>query len=337
MAIELAAEIAALTACGAEAGALASLSVISLALPPGLSGAGTWPVGRVAAFGGDLVRRSTERLLLSASSRDSSASIASLALGLRRLQFGEARLGFGAGRGDFALAWRRSRRARSSILARSLGEPRDRVGDLVAQRLDPVDDRVVVALDPAQVFGLGGHLGPVVRFEDRVDDVRRAGLVDRDEAVAQHVERALQLVADLFEVRFSASSAAVARSSSLLLFGQFGLDRGLFWRSAETSPIIESIARFCSAIVSASELWSGADVFELALRRVELFLRGLRRRARLGQREGAERRQQQRREEQRAPWSARMSVEQERPHRVRAVPEERTAGRRRLAKSPEDC
>ncbi len=48
----------------------------------------------------------------------------------------------------------------------------------------------------------------------------------------------------------------MAASSSLCFSASSASTAACFWRSAETSPIIVSIAAFCSAIESASELWS---------------------------------------------------------------------------------
>ena len=91
----------------------------------------------------------------------------------------------------------------------------------------------------------------------------------------------------------SASSCAVAAVEFVLLGGEFGLDRGLLLAQAETSPIIESIALFCSAIVAASALWSLAHVAELALRVLELFFQVLCRRRSDHAEEGQEQRRGQ--------------------------------------------
>src|ERR1700744_1100731 len=92
------------------------------------------------------------------------------ALGLGALQFEEARFGGFLGGGDFLLGGRdRITRAFDLFLGR--GQPADRVLDFVAQRLDLGDDRVVVALDPVQVFGLRRHARPAFRFDDRVEHV----------------------------------------------------------------------------------------------------------------------------------------------------------------------
>ena len=53
----------------------------------------------------------------------------------------------------------------------------------------------------------------------------------------------------------SFSRAAVAASSWASFSPSSASTTACFWRRAETSPIIESIAAFCSAIVAASELW----------------------------------------------------------------------------------
>ena len=119
-----------------------------------------------------------------------------------------------------------------------------------------------------------------------------------------------------------------------LLFGQFGLDRGL---------LLPQSRDFADHRVDRGVLFGdrfrqralvGVDVVELALGRLELFLRGLRRRARLGQRQGADRRQQQPREEQRAPLGrARMVSRKKARIEIRAVPGRFGSGSRRLAKT----
>src|SRR4029077_8267559 len=86
---------------------------------------------------------------------------------LRRLQFAETRLGGFLGDGDFALGGG-DRVARLFDPPLRLRPPADRGLDFIPQRFYSTDDRVVVALDPVQVFGLGRHVGPVFGFEDRV-------------------------------------------------------------------------------------------------------------------------------------------------------------------------
>jgi hypothetical protein len=196
--------------------------------------------------------------------------------------------------------------------------------------------RSITAIEsPVQVFGLGLHVGPVVRGEDRVDDVRRAGFVDRHQALAQHAEGAAELVTHFFEVLLFLLQGRRRPFQLALLFGQFGLDRRL---------LLPQSRDFADHRVDCGVLFGdrfrqralvGVDVVELALGCLQLFLRGLRRRARLGQRQGADRRQQQPREEQRAPLGcARMSVEEESPHR-----DPRRSGkvRQRVAQASEDA
>ena len=157
MAIELAASIAAWTAGGAALGTLAWLSEMYSALSPGVSGAGV-PVGAGAPEAASCSEIAA-RLSLSACSRDSSASSVLLALRLGFLEFGEARRGFGAGGGGFALL-DRDRVARFLQLQADRRHPLDRGLRFVAQPLDPAGDRVVVVLDPAQVFGADAGLRP---------------------------------------------------------------------------------------------------------------------------------------------------------------------------------
>ena len=156
MAIELAASIAAFDRRRGRLGhARLAFGDVAAALSPGVSGAGA--AGRPAAGSRPVAlaicSEIAARLSLSACSRDSSASSASRRCGLRRLQFGEARLGLGARGGDFALldGDRVARVLRSR--ARDRRHPLDRGARFVAQPLDPAGDRVVVVLDLAQVFG----------------------------------------------------------------------------------------------------------------------------------------------------------------------------------------
>ena len=275
-----------------------------------MSGAGIWPLVAIAAFGGDLFGDRGEVVAERFFARlQRFHRFAALRLG--SLQFGEARLRFLAGGRDFALH-RRHRIAGFFDFGPLLGQPVDRRANLVAQRLHPFDHRVVVALDPVQVFGLGRHLGPVFGFENRVDDVGGASLVDRDQAAAEDAEGAVQLFADLFQVRFFGFERRRRAVELGLLFGQFGLDRGLL--AAQFGDFadhrVDRLVLFGDRFRQGAGV--GANPFQLVARRFQLFLRRLGRGGpRPGNGNGAESRQKQRGQDQGAAANrARRGTEQ---------------------------
>ena len=209
------------------------------ALSPAFSGAGNSPAASVTtpdasavwAAWAAICSEIEERLSLSACSFDSNASIVSRRCASSDLQFSEARLGRFLGGGDFLLGGG-DRVARVFDLRARRGQPADRALDFVAQRLDPADDGVVVALDPVQVFGLRRHVRPVFGFEDRVEDVGRARLVDRDEPFAQGRQRLGQLGADFDQV-FAFRFERLGGGFEFFFFGgELGLDRCLLLRAA---------------------------------------------------------------------------------------------------------
>ena len=261
-----------LTACGAEAGALASLSVITCASWPGLSGAGIWP--SVASPPSEAIcSEITERLSLSAlrataarpalpGARPVRPSVPGSAPRLRR------------GRRRLRAPWRRLRRAplRSSARCSSSRSTAPRTSSRsVFTRLD---DRVVVFLDLAQVFGLGGHLATSLRIRGS----RSACPASRPRRSRPGARGARPAPA--------AASPAPARGALLRLPAPRwrGPVRPAFrpvrprplpvpGAGAETSPSFASIARFCSAIDAVRSLLSARTPSSLSRVCFQLLLR----------------------------------------------------------------
>ena len=65
--------------------------------------------------------------------------------------------------------------------------------DLVAQVAHPADDRFVDAVDAVEVLGAIDEFVVAVGVDDHAEHVRGAGLIDRDEALAQRDQRPLQV------------------------------------------------------------------------------------------------------------------------------------------------
>ncbi len=84
-----------------------------------------------------------------------------------------------------------------------LGHPLDRHPGAVAQRPHPADDRGVLLLDPAQVLVAREQVVEAVGLEHHREQVGVAGAVDADEPVAQHVQRAVQLLVSCSRRSFS--------------------------------------------------------------------------------------------------------------------------------------
>ncbi len=196
------------------------------------------------------------------------------AFGLGRLQFVEPFPGAGAGGGRFALL-DGDRVARFLDLAPDPGHPFHRGLGLVAQRLDPAGDGVVVVLDLAQVVGAGVDFRPAGRFEDDVDDVGLAGLIDRDQPFAQHLERPAQTRPDDRQPLLVGLELGAGPLEFGLLVGEFGFERGL--ALAQDGDFAEHRVdrRVLLGDRRAQRVFALADLVELALGRVELFLQGL--------------------------------------------------------------
>ncbi len=71
---------------------------------------------------------------------------------------------------------------------------------LVPQVADPDDDVLVLLLDPVQVLVSLEQVLEAIGLEDHREHVRGVRLVDRDEAPLEHVERALQPIAEHVQV-----------------------------------------------------------------------------------------------------------------------------------------
>ena len=277
VAIELAASIAPWTSGGAPAGTLAWLSEMYSALWPGVSGAGA------EAGAGDPVAaicsEIEERLLLSADDCDSSSS----------------RAAWRAAWASLSSAKRAAASARAAATSRSLtaiasraslisqpdgGHPLDRGTRFVAQALDPGCDRVVVALDLAQVVGAGADFRPARRFEHDVEHVGAARLVNRDEPFPEHLERPLQACPDLGQMSLVGLQLLGRRVELALLRGEFVLDRHLLL--AQVGDFAEH--RVDRPVLFGDRVGQRAFAFphvgELALGRVVLLLQRLRGRGR---------------------------------------------------------
>ena len=107
-------------------------------------------------------------------------------------------------------------------------------------------------------------------------------LVDRHQPLAQHAQRAAQLGADLLEVPRSLSSAAVALFQLGLLFGQFGLDRGLALAQRRDFADHRVDRRVLFGDRRRERALAGPHVGELALRALQLGLEVLGRGAGVG-------------------------------------------------------
>ncbi len=149
-----------------------------------------------------------------------------LPLGLGGLELGEAGLGLLARLGRFPLL-DGDLVAGVLDLEANRGHPLHRRAGLVAQRLDPGGNGVVVFLDLVEVAGASVDFRPARRVEDDVEHVGAAALVDRDEAVAQHVEGALQSGPDPLQAALVSLQLLRRRVQLGLLLGEFGLGRGL--------------------------------------------------------------------------------------------------------------
>src|SRR6476646_683396 len=264
--------------------------------------------GRVAAFGGDLFGDRREVVAERRFARLQRVE-GFLAFGLFGLQFVETGRSFLAGGGGFALLGG-DRVAHFFDLGALLVEPFDRRADLVAQRLHPVDDRVVVFLDLAQVIRLRRHLAPVFGFEDRVRDVRRSRLVDRDEPLAQHPHRPLQLRPHLLQVVFFGFQRRGRPLQLRFLFGQFGLGRFLFLAQGRDFAQLRVDRPVLFGDRRDQVVPLRADPFELVARLFELFLRIGRGGFRPGDRYRAGGGEKQRGEDQKAPRRAHGGAEQ---------------------------
>ena len=122
-----------------------------------------------------------------------------LALAPRRDQLGLALLQRRA-RGGEGVAFGGDRVASSFDSELRRAQPADRRLHLVAELLDPVDHGFVHAVDPLQVFGAVDQLLIAVGADDHAQHVGGAGLVDRDQALAQGHQRAPQARPDDLEV-----------------------------------------------------------------------------------------------------------------------------------------
>ena len=214
------------------------------------------------------------RLSLSACERDSSPSRVSRRSAWAAFSSSKRSLALGAGGGRFALL-DGDRVARFLDLAPDPGHPFHRGLGLVAQRLDPAGDGVVVVLDLAQVVGAGVDFRPAGRFEDDVDDVRLAGLIDRDQPFAQHLERPAQTRPDHRQPLLVGLELGAGPLEFGLLVGEFGFERGL--ALAQDGDFAEHRVdrRVLLGDRRAQRVFALADLVELALGRVELFLQGL--------------------------------------------------------------
>ena len=86
----------------------------------------------------------------------------------------------------------------------------DREPGAVAQRAHAADDRGVLLLDPAQVLIARDEVVEAVGFEHHREQVGAAGAVDADQPLAQHVERAPELLLELLEVILGAVEAGLS-------------------------------------------------------------------------------------------------------------------------------
>ena len=114
-----------------------------------------------------------------------------LALVAGRVELGLAALELAAGALELGLA--------VGDLVALGGHPIDGVDRLVAQVADAADDVGVLLLDPLQVLVAVDEVVEAVRVEHHREQVGLAGAVDVDEPVAEHVQRPLQVGAQLVE------------------------------------------------------------------------------------------------------------------------------------------
>jgi hypothetical protein len=152
--------------------------------------------------------------------------------------------------------------------------PLDRGLRFVAQPLDPVGDRVVVALDAAEVFGAGVDLRPALRVDDDAEHVGAARLVHVDQPFAQRLERPAQARPDDRQVALLGFQLGGGGIQLALLAGQFAFERQLFLAQPRDfaqhrvdRPVLLGDRR-------AQRALAFAHLAQLALRRVELFAQG---------------------------------------------------------------
>ena len=102
----------------------------------------------------------------------------------------------GRGRSPAPALRRRSRRGRlrSGPWRRAGG---DDPPHLVAQLAHPLDDRFVHPVQAVEVFGASGEVVEAAGADDDAEHVRGAGLIHRDQPVAQRPQRPLQVGAQL--------------------------------------------------------------------------------------------------------------------------------------------
>ena len=81
-----------------------------------------------------------------------------------------------------------------------LGQPDHGPLGLVSELADPPDDRLLEALDPLQVLGPRHQVVEALRREQHGEHVGGAGLIDRDELLAQVDQGRLQVAADDLQV-----------------------------------------------------------------------------------------------------------------------------------------
>ena len=93
---------------------------------------------------------------------------------------------------------------------------------LVAQVADAADHGLVHAVQAVEIFGPGGEVVDPAGADDDAEHVRGAGLIHRDQAVAQGVEGALEPGPQLLEV----VPGDVELGDGLVEFGLLGLEPG---------------------------------------------------------------------------------------------------------------
>ena len=136
----------------------------------------------------------------------SSSCAAPLAVGARRLQLRLALLERDAGALELALL--------GGDLVADVGDPLDGRLRLVAEVADAGDDARVLVLDPLQVLVSLQDVVEAVGLEHDRERVGLAGLVDRDEPLAQHLDRVLEPLALDPQVLLLGLEPGLASSSS---------------------------------------------------------------------------------------------------------------------------
>ena len=93
--------------------------------------------------------------------------------------------------------------------------------------MDADGDARVVLTDAVEVVGLGDDVGPARRLQRNGDNVGRVGLVDRDETLLEHANRALQADAKLGELLLARQELGGRAIELGLAGGELLLDGGL--------------------------------------------------------------------------------------------------------------